>query len=204
MTRHLVNVNRRLLWGLVGENGFGGRGSFELASLALVYRRRCGDPGMCGGGIPGHAGAYGRIPANLGKLDFVPRSGTNVAGVEGTESRNPLPIVLNNLLMEGDGPKRVVGRGIAEPMRDRRGVWERLVFNAPDDTEIYNGQTSKQCVRVGSVIIFELLLGTEGDFVAVNIGVGYSDLLKGNAVQRLELVRYFGPRRGLSKDDATI
>jgi hypothetical protein len=135
-------------------------------------------------------------------LDLVPRSGANLAAVEGIEPWNPLPIVLDSVLVERNGPKRIVRRSLAEPVRDRRCVRERLLVDVPDDAEIYNGQASKQRVKIGSVVILELLLGTEGNFVAVGISVGDGDVLDGNSVQRLELRRYFGPRRGLNEGDA--
>jgi hypothetical protein len=55
ITRYLVDVNRRFLWGLVGEDGGGRRGAFVVPTLALISKRR--RDGKCGGGVFGHAGA---------------------------------------------------------------------------------------------------------------------------------------------------
>jgi hypothetical protein len=104
------------------------------------------------------AGAKTGVATHLHKLNLVPRSGAHLATVEGIESRNSLPIILKGVLVERDSTKCVVGWSLAEPMRYRRSVRERLLFEAADDAEVYDGETSKRRVRVGSVVIFEFLL----------------------------------------------
>jgi hypothetical protein len=143
VAKNTVDVNRMFLRSVVGEDGSGRRGGVGLASFALISQCRCDSPGMCGGRIPGHAGVKGRVSTDWCKLDLVPRSGTNFTTVEGVESRNPLPIVLDDILVERDGSKSVVRGGLAEPVRDRRSVRERLIFEAPDDVEVYDREASK-------------------------------------------------------------
>jgi hypothetical protein len=138
MVRDLVDVDRGFLWGVVGENRIGRRGSFVLASFAFISRHRCESPGVCGGSTPSHARADAAVATDLGKLELVPRSRTNLGAIEGIESRDPLPIIFNGLLVERDGPKRIVGRNVAEPVRDRRSVRERLLLGAADNAEIYD------------------------------------------------------------------
>ena len=203
VTRNFVDVNRRFLWGVVGEDGVGRRGGVRLARFALVSQCRCESPGKCGGSVSGHAGAETGISADLRKLELVPGSGTNLAAVKGVEPRNPLPIVIDNVLVERDGSKRVVGWSLAEPVRDRRGVREGLLVEASNYAEVHDRETSKQGIRIGSVIIFELLLGTKGDFITVGVGIGHSDVLNRDTVKRLELCRYFEPGRKLSEGDTT-
>ena len=142
------------------------------------------------------------MTAQLRELDLISRSGTNLA-VKGVESRNPLPIVLHSVLVEWDGPKRVVGWSVAEPVGDRRSVRERLIFETSDDAKVYNREASKGRVRIASVVIFEFLLGAESNFVAVDISVGYGDVRDRDAVQGLEFRCYFVPRRGLGEGDTT-
>lgn len=143
VTRNTVDVNRVFLWGVVGEDGSGGRGGIGLASFALISQRRCDSSGMCGGRDPGHAGAKAGISTDRCKLQFVPRSGTNITAIERIESRNPLPIIVDNVLVERYGSKSVVGGSVAEPVRDRRRVWERLLVDIPNDAEIYDVETSE-------------------------------------------------------------
>jgi len=203
VTRDLVYVNRGFLWGVVGENRIGGRGRVGLASFSLVPWGRCRAPGMCGGSVPGRAGAETGVTTHPRKLDLVPRSGTNLATVEGIEPRNSLPIILDGVLMERNGSKRVAGRCLAEPVGGRRSVWEGFIFESPDDAEVYDSEASKQGVGIGSVVIFEFSLGAESDLISIDVGIRHSDMFDGNAVQRLELGRYFEPRRELGESDAT-
>ena len=93
---------------------------------------------MCGGSILGRGGAEAGIDPYLGKVEFIPGSGANVGAVEGIVSRNPLPIVIYNILVERDSPERVVRWSFAESVRDRWSVWERFLL-APDDAKIYDG-----------------------------------------------------------------
>jgi len=182
ITKHSIDVNRRFLWGVVGEDGSGRRGGIGLASFALISQCRCGGPGRCGGHILGHAGAKGGVSTHLGKLEFVPGSGTDLTTIEGIESRNPLPIIIDNVLAEWDGSEGVVGGNLAEPVRDRRGVWEWLLVDASNDAEIYDRETSKWGVRIGSVVIFKLILGAKSNFVTIGVGIRHSDVLDGDAV----------------------
>ena len=158
---------------------------------------------MCGGNIPSDARAKAGVATDLGELELVPRSGTNLSAEEGIESGNPLPIIIDSILMERDGPKGVVRGSIAEPMSDRRGFRERLFVKASNDAEVYDRKTSKQGVRIGRVVILELLLRAKSNFVAVTVGIGHSDILDRDTVQILELRRNFGPRWKLSKSDTT-
>jgi hypothetical protein len=118
MTRNFVDVNRGFLWGVVGEDGIGGRGRIGFATFALTHQRRRGGPGAGRWSIPNHARAETRVSARLSKLELVPRSGTNLAAVEGIEAGDPLPIVLYDVLVERDGPESVVGWSVAEPVSD--------------------------------------------------------------------------------------
>jgi len=203
IARNFVDVNGRFLRGVVCEDGIGGRCRLGLESLAPIYQRRCGSPGAWGGSVPDRAGAKAGAAAHLCKLDLVPRSGAYLATVEGIESRNPLPIILDGILVERDSTKRVVGWSLTEPVRNRRSVREWFLFEAADDTEVHNIETSKWWVRIGSVVIFEFLLGAESNFVTVDVGIGHSDAFDGDIVQRVELRRYFDPRGELSKCDTT-
>lgn len=200
VSRDLVDVNGRFRWGVVGEDGNGRRGGIGLEDLAFPHHR-CGGPRIRGGSFPGRAGTDTRVSAQLRKLELIPRSGTDLATVEGIESRDPLPIILYSILVERDGPKRVVGWSIAEPVSDRGGVWERLIIEAPDDAEVYDREASKRRVRVTPVVIFKFFLGTESNFVTIDVGVGHSDVFDGDVVQGLEFRRYFKPRWKLSKGD---
>ena len=101
---------------------------------------------MCGGNVPNDAGAKAGVTTDLGKLELVPRSGTNLGAEEGIESGDPLPIIIYSILMERDGSKRVVRGSITEPMSDRRGFRERLLVEIANDAEVYDRQTSKQGV----------------------------------------------------------
>ena len=183
VVENIVDVNRRFLWSVVCEDGIGRRGRVGIASLAFINQRRRGGPRIQGGDIPGHAGANTGVPAHVRELELVPRSGTNLATVEGIESRNPLPVVLHGLLVERNGPKRVVGWGFAEPMGDRRCVREWLIFEAPNDTEVHDREASERRVRICSVVVVELLLGTKSNFVAIGVGIGDSDVLDRDTVQ---------------------
>ena len=202
VTRNFVDVNRRLHWGVVGEDGIGGRGGIWLETLAFPHGR-CGGPRICGGRVPGHARADTRVSTYRRKLEIVTGSGTDLTTVEGIESRNPLPIILHSIMVKRDGPKRVVGRSVAESVSDRRGVWERLLFEATDDAEVNDREASKQRIRIASVVIFEFFLGTESNFITVGVGIGHSNVLGGDAVQGLEFRRHFEPRWKLSEGDAT-
>ena len=142
MARNSVNVNRMFLWDVVGEDGAGRRGGIGLASFTLISQRRCDSPGVCGGRDPGHAGAKAGISTDRCKLELVARSGTNITAIERIESRNPLPIIVDNVLVERNGSKSVVGGSVAEPVRDRGRVWEWLV-GISNDAEIYDVETSE-------------------------------------------------------------
>ena len=203
VVENIVDVNRRFLWSVVGEDGIGRRGRVGIASFAFIRQRRCGGPRIEGRGIPGHAGANTGVSAHVRELKLVPRSGAKLATVEGIESRNPLPIVFHGLLVERHRPKRVVGWGFAEPVGDRGCVREWFIFEAPNDTEVHDREALERRVRIGSVVVFELLLGTESNFVAIGVGIGDSDVLDRDAVQGLEFRRYFDPRRRLSESDTT-
>ena len=143
MARKSIDVNRRFLWGVVAEDGSGRGVGIRIASFALTSQRRCDGPGICGGNVLGHAGAKARVSTNRCKLELVPGSGTNLTAVEGIESRNPLPIAIDNILVERDGSKSVVGGSFAEPVRDRRCTRERFLVDASNDAEIYDRETSK-------------------------------------------------------------
>jgi hypothetical protein len=119
VARNTVDVNRRFLRGVVGEDRSGRRGGIGVASLALIPRCRCDCPEICGGSVPGHAGAKAGVSTKWCKLDIVPRSGANIAIVEGIESRNPLPIILDGILVERDGSQTCCGM-------EYRGAYERL------------------------------------------------------------------------------
>ena len=196
-------MNRWFLWGVVGEDGVGRRGGIGLETLAFIQQRRRGGPGTCGGSVPSHARADTGVSTHLRKLDLVPRSGTKLTAVEGVESRDPLPIILHSILVEWDGSKRVVGWSIAEPVSDRRSVREWLVLEASDDAEVYDREASERRARIALVVIVELLLGTESNFVAICVGVGHSNVLDRDAIQGLEFRRYFDPRWELSEGDTT-
>ena len=118
MARDSVDVNRMFRWGVVGEDRSSRQGGIWVASLARISQCQCDSPGMCGGSNPGHAGVKAGISTDRHKLELVPRSGTNITTVERIESRNPLPIVIDNVLVEQYGPQSVVGGSIAEPVRD--------------------------------------------------------------------------------------
>jgi len=110
--------------------------------FSLISQRRCDSLGMCGGRDPGHAGAKAGISTDRCKPEFVPGSGTNITVIERIESRNPLPIVVDNVSVERNGSKSVVGGSVAEPVRDRGHVWEWLV-DVSNDAEIYDVETSE-------------------------------------------------------------
>ena len=203
VARNFIDVNRRFLWGVVGEDRVGRRGGLGLASLASISQRRRTGPGMCGGDVLGHAGAETRVATDPRELELVSRSGTNLATVKGIESRDPLPIVINGFLVERDRPKGVVGWSVAEPVRDRRSVRERLIVEASNDTEVYDRKSSKRGVGIGSVVIVELFLRAKSNFVAVIVDIVHSDVLDGDGVKRLELRRYFEPGWKLVESDTT-
>ena len=87
-------------------------------------------------------------------------------------------------------------------MNDRRGVWEWLLPEAPDDAEVDDREAPKQRVQVASAVIFGLFLGAESSFITVGVGIRHSNELGVDIVRGLEFRRHFEPRWKLSEGDA--